>query len=305
MGARSFRTVFVTVTVSVVIMSMTTSHAVQHYLPFPESPNATWMLSQGIKADCDWNPAQPNACWVIPTDPNSVCPHVDAQGNRRCLACTHCSSYPKDGWALDITIPGAGDLGYPILASADGIVMVAGCNVEDYEPYGCMVFILHDEDGNIQPNHGETRTLYGHMITLTVGDPMQQTITRGLMIGLLGNTGASHGAHLHYRRDQFSDPDGDGKGHWIGMPPPDLHALNGSVSTLTTTTCAMGSAFLKSLESILRTATALRTSVRTCRRASSALLLLATPPPISLRALFMNTIAPRTSSQKNTEKRRS
>lgn len=83
-------------------------------------------------------------------------------------------------------VPGAGT---PIYAVADGVVKVHG---EDQYGYGNHVILSHDVNGL------QFDSVYAHMQTgsspLTVGD----TIKVGDFIGLVGDTGASYGAHLHF-----------------------------------------------------------------------------------------------------------
>ncbi|NCT92793.1 MAG: M23 family metallopeptidase [Chitinophagaceae bacterium] len=81
---------------------------------------------------------------------------------------------------LDFTAP----MGTPIYATADGVVTDAGFNTGGF---GNRVVI----------NHGYGfETLYGHMyrIKARVG----QKVKRGEVIGYVGNTGKSSGAHCHY-----------------------------------------------------------------------------------------------------------
>jgi len=78
--------------------------------------------------------------------------------------------------------------GYPIQVISDGVVVSAGW---DSTGYGYMVIVQHVIDGqNVQ-------SLYAHMqedsITVSAG----QTVTRGQVLGLVGSTGESTGAHLH------------------------------------------------------------------------------------------------------------
>jgi murein DD-endopeptidase MepM/ murein hydrolase activator NlpD len=86
---------------------------------------------------------------------------------------------------LDFT-PGAGT---PIYAIADGVVTA---HAEDQWGFGNHVIIQHDIPGQ------NVETLYAHMqygtSPLQVGD----AIKVGDFIGLVGDTGNSYGAHLHF-----------------------------------------------------------------------------------------------------------
>lgn len=83
---------------------------------------------------------------------------------------------------IDIGIP----VGSPVMASADGVVVVARTSGWN-GGYGLYVAIQH-------PNG--TQTVYGHLsqVSVSVGQPVSQ----GQVIGLSGNTGRSTGAHLHF-----------------------------------------------------------------------------------------------------------
>ncbi len=78
----------------------------------------------------------------------------------------------------------ANDMGTPILATADGVVRVAGWNDGGY---GNMVDIDH---GN------GIMTRYGHamQVAVTAG----QHVRRGQVIAYMGSTGFSTGPHVHY-----------------------------------------------------------------------------------------------------------
>jgi len=77
----------------------------------------------------------------------------------------------------------AGDLGEPIHATADGVVVSAGV----VNGYGRMVKIDH--------GHG-LETWYGHMsgFAVTAG----QQVVRGEVIGYIGHSGRTTGNHVHY-----------------------------------------------------------------------------------------------------------
>jgi murein DD-endopeptidase MepM/ murein hydrolase activator NlpD len=73
--------------------------------------------------------------------------------------------------------------GQPVLAAADGIVVLAGIQ----SGYGETVFLAH--------GFGIT-TRYGHLSEITVR--AGQRIHRGDIVGRVGSTGRSTGYHLHY-----------------------------------------------------------------------------------------------------------
>lgn len=80
----------------------------------------------------------------------------------------------------------AASVGIPIMASADGVVVIArtfGYN----GGYGLYVAIKHSNG---------TQTVYGHMskVNVVVG----QYVDQGQIIGAVGNTGRSSGAHIHF-----------------------------------------------------------------------------------------------------------
>jgi murein DD-endopeptidase MepM/ murein hydrolase activator NlpD len=75
-------------------------------------------------------------------------------------------------------------IGTPVLATADGEVIISKSNKTGY---GKHIIIQHDE---------EFKTLYSHLseLKVEVGDK----IKIGDVIGLVGSTGTSTGPHLHY-----------------------------------------------------------------------------------------------------------
>ncbi|MBI5405577.1 peptidoglycan DD-metalloendopeptidase family protein [Candidatus Kaiserbacteria bacterium] len=96
------------------------------------------------------------------------------------------------GWnAVDI---GAAR-GTPIYAAADGIVTVARSNGAWNGGYGNYVVITH---GN------GTQTLYSHMRNAVVSSG--QTVSSGQIIGYVGSTGLSTGAHLHFEVRGAANP---------------------------------------------------------------------------------------------------
>ena len=87
--------------------------------------------------------------------------------------------YVRDHKGLDFTA----DIGTPVYATGDGEVRTAYFSGS----YGNVIFIDH--------NYGyETRYAHLSKFNAKVG----QKIKRGEIIGFVGNTGLSHGAHLHY-----------------------------------------------------------------------------------------------------------
>ena len=97
-------------------------------------------------------------------------------------SCAGCSS---NHLGIDLN-PGSG---YPIQSIADGVVVLAE---ESSAGLGVQVVVEHVVDG------ATVRSLYAHMqfgsMTVGVGD----TVTRGQVLGAVGNTGQSTGAHLHF-----------------------------------------------------------------------------------------------------------
>jgi murein DD-endopeptidase MepM/ murein hydrolase activator NlpD len=89
-------------------------------------------------------------------------------------------------------------MGTPVMAAMAGRVILS----DDMGGYGLTVVIEHD--------NGMRQTLYGHMSQLFVrpGDVVQQ----GTVVGRVGSTGASTGAHLHFELRQMM-PDGT----WVAL----------------------------------------------------------------------------------------
>jgi murein DD-endopeptidase MepM/ murein hydrolase activator NlpD len=100
-------------------------------------------------------------------------------GYRSCEGCSTMHS------GIDFT-PGAG---VPIEAIADGVVV--GSSVADGS-WGTHVTIEHDINGVIY------RSSYAHMQAGSMGLSLGDTVERGQVVGLVGNTGQSFGAHLHF-----------------------------------------------------------------------------------------------------------
>lgn len=95
----------------------------------------------------------------------------------------------------------AGNTGEAVYASDAGVIVYAGWN--DYG-YGNMVMVDH---GN------GFQTLYAHLSALNVG--CGQSVGQGEVIGAVGSTGRSSGAHLH-----FEIMAGVKVNPWDYLPPP-------------------------------------------------------------------------------------
>lgn len=99
-------------------------------------------------------------------------------------------------WEGHAGIDYAAPTGTPIHATADGVVEVAGWK----SGYGNTVIIKH---------RGKISTLYGHQSRLAEGITAGTRVTQGQLIGYVGSTGWSTGAHLHYEfriNDKPVDP---------------------------------------------------------------------------------------------------
>ncbi|MFD3936663.1 peptidoglycan DD-metalloendopeptidase family protein [Streptomyces sp. NPDC058611] len=93
--------------------------------------------------------------------------------------------------------------GNPVLAAKEGTVTFAGWNTG----YGNRVIISHGTVGGAQIS-----TTYNHMSALNVGVGAQVGV--GTVVGLVGSTGYSTGAHLHFevqQNGQYVNP-----APWIG-----------------------------------------------------------------------------------------
>jgi LysM repeat protein len=95
----------------------------------------------------------------------------------------------------------AGNTGEAVYASDAGVVVYAGWN--DYG-YGNMIMVDH---GN------SFQTLYAHLSSIQVG--CGQSVGQGDVIGAVGSTGRSSGAHLH-----FELMAGAKLNPWNYLPPP-------------------------------------------------------------------------------------
>ena len=76
--------------------------------------------------------------------------------------------------------------GVPVIAAADGTVVQVG----EKTYLGNTIEIIHETSGY--------KTLYAHLQGYAEGLKVNQEVVRGQIIGYVGNTGRSTGAHLHY-----------------------------------------------------------------------------------------------------------
>jgi len=86
---------------------------------------------------------------------------------------------------LDL-VPGAGA---PVQVIADGTVRIA---TESGGNYGVTVYVDHIIDGKVITSH------YSHMQYGSLRVTTGETVEVGDIIGLVGNTGRSYGAHMHF-----------------------------------------------------------------------------------------------------------
>ena len=82
---------------------------------------------------------------------------------------------------VDLVAP----LGTPVYAAADGVVVGAAPN----GGYGNWIQIQH---------HDKLATVYGHLTGFAPGVEPGRSVERGDLIGFVGSTGRSTGAHLHF-----------------------------------------------------------------------------------------------------------
>jgi len=112
-------------------------------------------------------------------------------GYRQCPGCSTMHS------GIDFT-PGSGA---PIEAIADGVVVSTSGGGGSW---GVNVVVQHDIDGV------PYRSSYAHMQTGSATVGVGATVTRGQVLGLVGSTGQSTGAHLHFTiqdaSETFIDP---------------------------------------------------------------------------------------------------
>jgi len=112
--------------------------------------------------------------WPVPAGT----PISSGFGYRECIGCS------TNHTGTDFN-PGSG---YPIQVISDGVVTEAGW---DSTGYGNKVVVQHVIDGQV------VSTLYAHMLDGSIAVAVGQTVPRGTVLGLVGSTGESTGAHLH------------------------------------------------------------------------------------------------------------
>jgi len=97
-------------------------------------------------------------------------------------SCAGCSSYHL---GLDMN-PGEGT---PIQAIGDGVVIETG---NPSGAFGVYAIIQHESNGQ------KFTSLYAHMLEGSLALEVGQTVTAGTLVGQVGSTGQSTGAHLHF-----------------------------------------------------------------------------------------------------------
>ncbi len=90
------------------------------------------------------------------------------------------------GYHRGIDISGANAEGSLVVAGASGVVTAAGWNAGGYGNY-------------VKIDHGNgIETLYGHMLNNSLAVSVGDIVQKGQVVGQVGNTGYSFGAHLHF-----------------------------------------------------------------------------------------------------------
>ncbi|WP_170285603.1 M23 family metallopeptidase [Microbacterium rhizomatis] len=107
----------------------------------------------------------------------------------------------RDGAHMGIDLPAAE--GAPVRAAASGTIRVSR---EDHGGYGVAIIIDHEVP---EPTGERTSTLYAHLSFGSRKFEEGQHVSADEVIALVGNTGRSYGAHLHFEvhiNDRPSDP---------------------------------------------------------------------------------------------------
>lgn len=135
-------------------------------------------------------PPIPGSSWVRPVDPQfSIVSPFGPRSSPGGIGSTN---------HLGVDFSGAGVTDKPIYAVGSGIVIAIGTQPTPGRGFGYSCAIQHD-DGS--------RTMYGHQIRVP-NLSINQPVTVGQIIGHIGQTGASTGAHLHFetRNSKTSAP---------------------------------------------------------------------------------------------------
>jgi hypothetical protein len=123
--------------------------------------------------------------------------------------------------------PGKGDadLGTPIHAVADGLVIFAG---DLGGKWGNVVRVLHNVGTIEEPQLMET--VYAHLLNMT-DISVNELVVRGQQIGTMGNANGQYAAHLHFElRSKPGMPLGGGYGEEEGfLEPSNFIAANRSL----------------------------------------------------------------------------
>jgi murein DD-endopeptidase MepM/ murein hydrolase activator NlpD len=100
------------------------------------------------------------------------------------------SSAPEFHHGVDFN-PGEG---YPIQSIADGVVTtVSNGNAGNYSALGWYVTVSHVINGE------KIESTYAHMLSGSIQVKLGQKVRVGDILGQVGSTGASTGAHLHFQ----------------------------------------------------------------------------------------------------------
>jgi murein DD-endopeptidase MepM/ murein hydrolase activator NlpD len=163
-------------------------------LPITSSPslqNPAGALTPTIEP----TPCSPDLCYyagVFPLQRPISPPGTDTiEASYRFATTQHGTREPHHG--VEFLNP----LGTPVLAAADGVVVVAGNDYNFHYGryfgfYGNLIVIQHQLPGVSQP----VFTLYGHLSQILV--QVDQKIRSGQLIGRVGLSGLATGSHLHF-----------------------------------------------------------------------------------------------------------
>lgn len=106
----------------------------------------------------------------------------------------------KTHYGIDI----ANSTGTPIISAADGVISYAS----PLSTYGNVIMVTHSIDGQT------FTSLYAHLNSIKVS--VGQVVSKGQIIGAMGNTGNSTGTHLHFEIHI---------GNWEGMTKNSVNPL--------------------------------------------------------------------------------